>query len=119
MPGGWSDADTVRIAPLLGEAGADLVNCSSGGLSPAQRVPVGPGYQVPFAEAVRRVSGMLTGAVGLITEPGQADAIVREGRADLVLLGRELLRDPYWPLHAARTLGHDAPVPKQYLRAFT
>jgi 2,4-dienoyl-CoA reductase-like NADH-dependent reductase (Old Yellow Enzyme family) len=118
VEGGWSDADTVALAPLLGEAGADLVDCSSGGLSPAQRVELGPGYQVPFAQAVRRASGMLTGAVGLITEPEQADAIVREGRADLVLLARELLRDPYWPLHAARALGHDAPVPDQYLRAF-
>ncbi|HMJ01410.1 MAG TPA: NADH:flavin oxidoreductase/NADH oxidase [Conexibacter sp.] len=116
--GGWSDADTVRLAPLLGGAGADVVDCSSGGLTPAQRVEVGPGFQVPFAEAVRRESGMLTAAVGLITEPAQADAIVREGRADLVLLARELLRDPYWPLDAARALGHDAPVPDQYLRAF-
>jgi 2,4-dienoyl-CoA reductase-like NADH-dependent reductase (Old Yellow Enzyme family) len=119
VPGGWSDADTVRLASLLGEAGADLVDCSSGGISPAQQVAVGPGFQVPFAEAVRRGSGLLTGAVGLITEPEQADAIVREGRADVVFLGRELLRDPYWPLHAARALGHEAPVPNQYLRAFT
>ncbi len=116
--GGWSDADTVRLAPLLGAAGADVVDCSSGGLTPAQRIEAGPGFQVPFAEAVRRESGMLTAAVGLITEPGQADAIVREGRADLVLLARELLRDPYWPLHAALALGHPAPVPDQYLRAF-
>jgi 2,4-dienoyl-CoA reductase-like NADH-dependent reductase (Old Yellow Enzyme family) len=117
--GGWTDADTVRLAPLLGEAGADLVDCSSGGLTYAQQVPVGPGFQVPFAEVVRRESGMLTAAVGLITQPEQADAIVREGRADLVLLARELLRQPYWPLHAARALGHEAPVPNQYLRAFT
>jgi 2,4-dienoyl-CoA reductase-like NADH-dependent reductase (Old Yellow Enzyme family) len=117
-PGGWSDADTVRLAPLLGAAGADVVDCSSGGSTPAQRVEAGPGYQVPFASAVRRESGMLTAAVGLITDPRQADAIVRDGRADLVLLARELLRDPYWPLRAARALGHDAPVPDQYLRAF-
>jgi 2,4-dienoyl-CoA reductase-like NADH-dependent reductase (Old Yellow Enzyme family) len=117
-PGGWSDADTVALAPLLGEAGADVVDCSSGGLTPAQKVEVGPGYQVPFAEAVRRESGMLTAAVGLITEPAQADAIVREGRADLVLLARELLRQPYWPLHAARALGQEAPVPVQYERAY-
>jgi 2,4-dienoyl-CoA reductase-like NADH-dependent reductase (Old Yellow Enzyme family) len=118
-PGGWSDADTVRLAPLLGGAGADLVDCSSGGMTPAQRIPLGPGYQVPFAEAVRRESGLLTGAVGLITSPEHADEIVRNGRADVVLLARELLRDPYWPLHAARRLGHEAPVPVQYLRAFT
>jgi 2,4-dienoyl-CoA reductase-like NADH-dependent reductase (Old Yellow Enzyme family) len=117
-PGGWSDADTVALAPLLGEAGADLVDCSSGGLTPAQRIPLGPGYQVPFAAAVRRESGLLTAAVGLITEPEQADAIVRSGQADVVLLARELLRQPSWPLHAARALGHDAPVPDQYLRAF-
>jgi 2,4-dienoyl-CoA reductase-like NADH-dependent reductase (Old Yellow Enzyme family) len=116
--GGWSDADTVRLAPLLGAAGADVVDCSSGGLTPAQQVAVAPGFQVPFAEAVRRASGMLTAAVGLITEPAQADEIVREGRADLVLLARELLRDPYWPLHAAQALGQPAPVPDQYLRAF-
>ena len=116
--GGWSEADTVALAPLLGEAGADLVDCSSGGLTPAQRIPLAPGFQVPFAEAVRRGSGLLTGAVGLITEFEQADAIVREGRADLVLLARALLREPYWPLHAARALGHEAPVPAQYLRAF-
>jgi 2,4-dienoyl-CoA reductase-like NADH-dependent reductase (Old Yellow Enzyme family) len=118
VDGGWSDADTVRLAPLLGAAGADLVDCSSGGLSPAQRIDAGPGFQVPFAEAVRREGGMLTGAVGLITEPAQADAIVRSGQADVVLLARELLRDPHWPLHAARALGHPAPVPDQYLRAF-
>jgi 2,4-dienoyl-CoA reductase-like NADH-dependent reductase (Old Yellow Enzyme family) len=117
-PGGWSDVDTVALAPLLGAAGADLVDCSSGGLTPAQRIPLGPGYQVPFAEAVRRESGLLTAAVGLITEPEQADAIVRGGQADVVLLARELLREPYWPLHAARALGHDAPVPDQYLRAY-
>jgi 2,4-dienoyl-CoA reductase-like NADH-dependent reductase (Old Yellow Enzyme family) len=118
VPGGWSEEDTVRLAALLGAAGADLVDCSSGGLSPAQQVALGPGYQVPFAEAVRRETGMLTGAVGLITEPEQADEIVRSGRADLVLLGRGLLRDPYWPLHAARALGREAPVPIQYVRAF-
>jgi 2,4-dienoyl-CoA reductase-like NADH-dependent reductase (Old Yellow Enzyme family) len=117
-PGGWSDADTIALAPLLGEAGADLIDCSSGGLTPAQQIPLGPGYQVPFAEAVRRESGLLTAAVGLITEPEQADAIVRDGRADIVLLARELLREPYWPLHAARALGHAAPVPDQYLRAY-
>jgi len=117
-PGGWSDADTVALAPLLGEAGADLVDCSSGGLTPTQRIPLAPGYQVPFAEAVRRASGLLTAAVGLITEPAQADAIVRRGRADVVLLARELLREPSWPLNAAHALGHDAPVPDQYLRAY-
>jgi 2,4-dienoyl-CoA reductase-like NADH-dependent reductase (Old Yellow Enzyme family) len=117
-PDGWSDADTVALAPLLGEAGADVADCSSGGLTRSQQIPVAPGYQVPFAEAVRRESGLLTAAVGLITEPEQADAIVRSGQADLVLLARELLRQPYWPLHAARALGHEAPVPDPYLRAY-
>jgi 2,4-dienoyl-CoA reductase-like NADH-dependent reductase (Old Yellow Enzyme family) len=117
-PGGWSLEDTVVLAPLLGAAGADLVDCSSGGTTPAQRIAFGPGYQVPFAEAVRRTSGLPTAAVGLITTPEHADEIVRNGRADLVLLGRALLRDPYWPLHAARQLRHEAPVPPQYERAF-
>jgi 2,4-dienoyl-CoA reductase-like NADH-dependent reductase (Old Yellow Enzyme family) len=118
VPGGWTDADTVELAPLLAEAGADLVDCSSGGNSPHQQIEVGPGYQVPFAESVRSTSGLLTAAVGLITAPEHADEIVRHGRADLVLLARELLRDPYWPLHAARRLGHAAAVPDQYTRAF-
>lgn len=116
--GGWSDADTVRLSPLLGAAGADVVDCSSGGLTPAQQIEAAPGFQVPFAAAVRRETRMLTAAVGLITEPEQADAIVRAGDADIVLLARELLRDPYWPLHAAQALGQPAPVPDQYLRAY-
>jgi len=117
--GGWTDADTVALAPLLSEAGADLVDCSSGGSTPAQKIELRPGYQVPFAEAVRR-AGVRSAAVGLITEPEQADAIVRDGRADLVLLARELLRDPHWPLRAAVELGRRdaAAVPPQYLRAF-
>jgi len=78
----------------------------------------GPAYQTPFAERIRREAGILTGAVGMITEPHQADEIIREGRADLVLLARELLRDPYWPLHAAKVLGAELPAPKQYGRAF-
>ncbi|MGZ6705566.1 MAG: NADH:flavin oxidoreductase/NADH oxidase [Solirubrobacteraceae bacterium] len=118
-PGGWTDADTVALAPLLSSAGVDLVDCSSGGTTPEQRIELRPGYQVPFAEAVRR-TGIATAAVGLITEPEQADAIVRDGRADLVLLARELLRDPHWPLRAAVALGcrANAAVPPQYQRAF-
>lgn len=117
--GGWTDADTVALAPLLAGAGVDLVDCSSGGTTPAQKIELRPGYQVPFADAVRR-TGIATAAVGLITEPEQADAIVRDGSADLVLLARELLRDPHWPLRAAVELGRreDAAVPPQYLRAF-
>jgi 2,4-dienoyl-CoA reductase-like NADH-dependent reductase (Old Yellow Enzyme family) len=117
VAGGWDDAQTVALAPLLADAGVDLVDCSSGGNSPHQRIAVGPGYQVPFAEAVRR-AGLRTAAVGLITDAEQAEAIIRDGRADLVLLARELLRDPYWPLHAARRLGADPAVPVQYGRAF-
>jgi 2,4-dienoyl-CoA reductase-like NADH-dependent reductase (Old Yellow Enzyme family) len=115
--GGWTLDDTVRLAALLADAGVDLVDCSSGGTLPRVAIPVGPGYQVPFAEAVRR-QGLLSGAVGLITSPEQAEELIRNGRADLVLLARAMLRDPYWPLHAARALRHDADIPVQYQRAF-
>ncbi len=117
VEGGWSGDDTVALARLLAPLGVDLIDCSSGGAVPDAKVPVGPGYQVPFAARVRREAGVPSATVGLITEPAQADAIVREGEADLVLLARELLRDPYWPLHAARALGHDLPWPPQYERA--
>jgi 2,4-dienoyl-CoA reductase-like NADH-dependent reductase (Old Yellow Enzyme family) len=95
----------------------DLVDCSSGGAVSDQKITVAPGYQVPFAETIRRDAGMATGAVGLITEPHQADAIVRNGQADVVLIARQMLRDPYWPLHAADELGHTFAWPVQYLRA--
>jgi NADPH2 dehydrogenase len=81
-------------------------------------MPVGPGYQVPISEAIRNGAGILTATVGLVTAPSHADEIIRNSRADVVLLGREFLRDPYWPLHAAQTLKQPAPVPLQYLRAF-
>ena len=100
-----------------GALGVDLVDCSSGGQVPHAKVALGPGYQVPFAEAIRREAGIATGAVGLITEPQQAEAIVASGGADAVLLARALLRDPYWPLHAAKALGADVEWPVQYLRA--
>jgi 2,4-dienoyl-CoA reductase-like NADH-dependent reductase (Old Yellow Enzyme family) len=93
------------------------VDCSSGGAVPDAKVPLAPGYQVPFAAAIREQARVATGAVGMITEPAQAEAIVAGGQADLVLLAREMLRDPYWPLHAARVLGADAGWPNQYLRA--
>ncbi len=115
---GWDPEQTVELARRLKQLGVDLIDCSSGGLVPGAQVPLGPGYQVPFAERARREAHIRTGAVGLITEPEQADEIVRCGRADLALLAREMLRDPYWPLHAARKLGHEAPAPLQYLRAF-
>jgi len=115
--GGWDEEQTVALARLLGERGVDLVDCSTGGLVPGATIPVGPGYQVRFAERVRREAGVATGAVGLITTPEQADAIVRAGQADLVLLARQLLRDPHWPLRASKALGTPMPWPVQYERA--
>jgi 2,4-dienoyl-CoA reductase-like NADH-dependent reductase (Old Yellow Enzyme family) len=118
VPGGWTIDDTVRLATDLLAGGADLIDCSSGGAAAAAQIPAEPGYQVPFADRVRRETGGLTGAVGLITTPDQANEIVSNGRADIVLLGRELLRDPYWPQHAAIALGIEPRWPDQYLRAY-
>ena len=118
VEGGWSVEDSIALARCLKDEGVDLVDCSSGGNSPLAHAPTGPGYQVPIAEAVRREASIPTAAVGLITAPQHADEIIRNGRADLVLLGRELLRDPYWALHAAQALKQPAPVPNQYIRAF-
>jgi 2,4-dienoyl-CoA reductase-like NADH-dependent reductase (Old Yellow Enzyme family) len=115
--GGWTLDESVELASLLKKEGVDLIDCSSGGLVPYAKITVGPGYQVPFAERIRREAGIATGAVGMITTAIQADTIVREGQADLVLLARELLRDPYWPLHAAEALGVASEWPPQYLRA--
>jgi 2,4-dienoyl-CoA reductase-like NADH-dependent reductase (Old Yellow Enzyme family) len=116
-PGGLEIDDSIALCRELRALGVDLIDCSSGGLVPHAQIPLGPGYQVPFAAAIRRAAGIATGAVGLITEPAQAEAIVAEEKADAIFLARELLRDPYWPLHAARTLGVDIPWPPQYLRA--
>jgi 2,4-dienoyl-CoA reductase-like NADH-dependent reductase (Old Yellow Enzyme family) len=117
---GWSVDDSVALARLLKGAGVDLVDVSSGGNVPAE-IPVAPGYQVPFARRIRTEAGVATGAVGLITEPKQAEDVLAEGSADVVLLARELLRDPHWPLHAAQELGVPAGEgvdwPQQYLRA--
>ncbi len=118
VAGGWTVADSVELSRHLKAAGVDLVDCSSGGIVPEAKIPVGAGYQVPISEAVRQGAGIQTAAVGLITTPAQADEIIRNGRADLVLLGREMLRDPYWALHAAQALKQPAPIPPQYLRAF-
>jgi 2,4-dienoyl-CoA reductase-like NADH-dependent reductase (Old Yellow Enzyme family) len=118
VEGGWSVEESVELARCLKAEGVDLIDCSSGGNAAHAKLPVGAGYQVPISEAVRRGAGILTASVGLITSPVQADEIIRNGRADLVLLGRELLRDPYWPLHAAQVLKQPPPVPAQYLRAF-
>jgi 2,4-dienoyl-CoA reductase-like NADH-dependent reductase (Old Yellow Enzyme family) len=115
--GGWELEQSVELARVLGERGVDLVDCSTGGLVPGVTIPIGPGYQTRFAAEVRARGGMATAAVGLITTPQQADDVIRRGEADIVLLAREMLRDPYWPLHAARALGQPAPWPVQYLRA--
>ena len=116
VEGGLTLADQIQVARWLKAHGVDLVDCSSGANTP-ELPPVGPGYQVPFAERIRRDVGIATMAVGLITTPELAEEIVRNGRADLVAMGRELLRNPYWPLHAARSLGHDLAWPRQYQRA--
>jgi 2,4-dienoyl-CoA reductase-like NADH-dependent reductase (Old Yellow Enzyme family) len=115
--GGWTLDESVELARLLKQAGVDLIDGSSGGLLPHAIIPVGPGYQVPFADRIRHEAGIAAGAVGMIAAPAQAEQIVRNGHADLVLLARELLRDPYWPLHAAAELGLTAEWPPQYLRA--
>jgi len=115
--GGWRAEDTVALAHHLSSVGVDLIDCSSGGISPGIAIPAGPGYQVPFAQRIKDTVPMLTAAVGFITSPAQADQIIRTEQADLVLLAREMLRDPYWPLHAARALGRDIVWPNQYLRA--
>jgi 2,4-dienoyl-CoA reductase-like NADH-dependent reductase (Old Yellow Enzyme family) len=116
-PDGWTIEETVELARLLAREGVDLIDCSTGGIVPKVRIAVGPGYQVEFAQRVRREAGIPTATVGLITSPQQADTIVRAGQADIVLLGRELLRDPHWPLRAARVLTHAVEWPKQYERA--
>ncbi|WP_327070232.1 NADH:flavin oxidoreductase/NADH oxidase [Kitasatospora sp. NBC_01250] len=111
---GWTGEDTVRLAKELQAIGIDLLDVSTGGLVPGARIPVEPGYQVPFAEQVRGSTGLPVGAVGLITEAAQAEQIIADGRADVVLLGRELLRNPYWAQHAARELGAERRWPSQY-----
>jgi len=115
--GGWSPDDSIALARILAPLGVDLIDCSSGGLVTDQQIPVGPLYQVPLARRVRNEASIATAAVGLITEPAQAERIVADGDADLVLLGRELLRHPRWPLHAAHALGADVSWPRQYERA--
>ncbi|MEO6209000.1 MAG: NADH:flavin oxidoreductase/NADH oxidase [Gemmatimonadaceae bacterium] len=117
VEGGWTVEDSVELARVLNPLGVDLIDCSSGGNVAKVRIPVGPGYQVPLAERVKKDAGILTGAVGLITDARQADDIIREGKADIVLLAREELRDPYFALRAAKKLGVDVPWPKQYERA--
>jgi 2,4-dienoyl-CoA reductase-like NADH-dependent reductase (Old Yellow Enzyme family) len=112
VEGGWTADDSVELARRLTPLGVDLIDCSSGGLALHQKIPPGAGYQVQFAERIRRESGILTGAVGLITSPQQAEEILASEKADIVLLAREFLRDPYFPLHSGET------PPTQYARAF-
>jgi 2,4-dienoyl-CoA reductase-like NADH-dependent reductase (Old Yellow Enzyme family) len=117
VEGGWDLEQSVELARRLATMDVDLIDCSSGGLVPGARIPATPGYQVEFATRIRHEAGVPTGAVGLITKPEQANMVVAEGMADVVLLARQLLRDPYWPLRAAKALGAPAHWPVQYLRA--
>jgi 2,4-dienoyl-CoA reductase-like NADH-dependent reductase (Old Yellow Enzyme family) len=115
--GGWTVDESVQLARLFRDHGVDLVDVSSGGQVPDAQIPLSPGFQVEFASRIRRQAAIPTAAVGLITDPAQANDIVAKGDADLVFLAREFLRDPYWPLHAAAALGEPASWPPQYLRA--
>jgi 2,4-dienoyl-CoA reductase-like NADH-dependent reductase (Old Yellow Enzyme family) len=117
VEGGWDLEQSVELARRLKTRGVDLIDCSSSGTVPYAEVPISPGYQVPFAERIRRDANIATSAVGLITKPAQADQIITSGQADCVAMARELLRDPYWPLHAAAELGQSITWPSQYLRA--
>ncbi|MBK8882724.1 MAG: NADPH dehydrogenase NamA [Bacteroidales bacterium] len=114
--GGWTLEESIKLASILKNSGVDLIDCSSGGNVYNAKIPVSPGYQVPFSEALRK-TGILTGTVGFITEAGQAELILQEEKADLVFLARELLRNPYFPLLAARELGADITWPVQYIRS--
>ena len=114
--GGWELKDTVELSRILHEMGVDLIDCSSGGNNPLAKIPLAPGYQVEFSGAIKR-TGILTASVGLITSPGQISEILKDEKADMIFLGRELLRNPYFPLHAALETGDEVPWPKQYTRA--
>ena len=115
--GGWNIEEAVKLSAILKQQGVDLIDCSSGGLVPYAKIPLAPGYQVAFAERIKKETGILTGAVGLITEENQAEAILSNGQADLILIARASLRDPYFALHAASTLKEDIAWPLQYQRA--
>jgi len=115
--GGWTIEDSVKLARILKEAGADLIDASSGGNVAAAKIPIAPGYQVGFAEQIKKQSGILTGAVGIITTPEQAEAILEKGQADLIFIARQSLRDAYFPMHAATALQDDLQWPLQYERA--
>jgi 2,4-dienoyl-CoA reductase-like NADH-dependent reductase (Old Yellow Enzyme family) len=115
VEGGWDLKQTIQFARRLKEIGIDLIDCSSGGMVPDAKIPSGPGFQTPFATAIRAEAEIPTAAVGYITEPFQAEQIIANGLADAVLLGREILRNPYWPLQAAKALRADIAWPNQYL----
>jgi 2,4-dienoyl-CoA reductase-like NADH-dependent reductase (Old Yellow Enzyme family) len=117
IDGGWDLESTVRLVEMLKRGGkVDLMDCSSGGLSPAQKIPIHPGYQIPFSAAIRSRTGIATGAVGLIYSPDMAEQVIANGQADIVIMARAMLNDPYWPIHAAKALKTKAPWPKQYER---
>ena len=117
VAGGWTAEESVQLSKKLKAIGVDLIDCSSGGNSPEQKIPLEPMYQTPFAEKIKKETGLLTGAVGLITTATEAENILSNGQADLIIMARQLLRDPYFPLHAAKELSVDIPWPKQYDRA--
>jgi len=114
---GWGIDEAVKLSAILKNKGVDLIDCSSGGISPKIPIPLGPGYQVPFAARIRKQAGILTGAVGLITRADQAEEILAREEADMIVMARELLRDPYFPLHVAQELHENLPWPLQYERA--
>jgi 2,4-dienoyl-CoA reductase-like NADH-dependent reductase (Old Yellow Enzyme family) len=117
VDGGWTPDETVELCRVLKTRGVDLINVSSGGMAPDAVIPDGPGFQTGFAERIRREADIPVAAVGRITAPAQADHIIRNGQADMVMIGREILRNPYWPMTAAHKLGHASAWPPHYLRA--
>jgi len=117
VEGGWTIEESVELSKILKTKGVDLIDCSSGGNSPGQKIPVGPMYQTPFAQRIKKEAAIMTGAVGLITTTEQAESIIANRQADLILLARQVLREPYFPLHAAHDMGADIPWPPQYDRA--
>jgi len=118
VEGGWDLEQTIELSRRLKSLGVDLIDVSSAGAVPGAKIPLGPGYQVAFAEAIRKGAGIATGAVGLITEPAQAETILAAEQADLIFLAREMLRDPYWPRRAARVLDVKIKSPVQYERGW-
>jgi 2,4-dienoyl-CoA reductase-like NADH-dependent reductase (Old Yellow Enzyme family) len=117
VEGGWDLPQSIELVKELKKAGVDLIDCSTGGAVPGAKIPIAPGYQVTFADEIRRQAGIMTGAIGMITDAAQAENILVTGQADVVIMARKFLRDPYFPLHAATILGDDPQYPNQYLRA--